>query len=296
MNKRGALYAILAYAAWGLLPLYWKLYESMSAPEILAHRIIWSVVFVLILIAASRRFKDLMQAMRDGKRFGLIALCAVLITINWVIYIYAVNSGNMIEASLGYYMNPLISIVLGVIFLRERLKGSQYVAIALALVGVGIMTASYGKFPWIALTLAMSFGFYGLVKKKVKVDSTVGLAGETIVVFPFALAYAVVLHVQGTDTVLSLPPLSLILLLLAGIATATPLLWFGKAAQTLSLSTLGFFQYLSPTITLLLGIFLYHESFTKIDMISFLFIWSALVVFTISHLPKRQIKATSHSA
>ncbi|MGZ4113372.1 MAG: EamA family transporter RarD [Tumebacillaceae bacterium] len=296
MNKKGALYAVLAYAMWGLLPLYWKLYESMSAPEILAHRIIWSVVYVLIVVAAMSRLKELKQAMKDRKQFGLIALCAVLITCNWMIYIYAVNSGNMIEASLGYYINPLVCILLGVLFLRERMKKTQWVAIALAVVGVGIMTVSYGKFPWIAITLAFSFGFYGLVKKKVVVNSTVGLAGETIVVFPFALGYAIALHVQGADTVFSLPPLHLILLLLAGVATATPLLWFGKAAQTLSLSTLGFFQYLSPTITLLLGIFLYQESFTKIDMISFLFIWSALVVFTLSHLPKKRINTTSHSA
>ncbi|MGZ4033162.1 MAG: EamA family transporter RarD, partial [Tumebacillaceae bacterium] len=167
MNKKGALYAVLAYAMWGLLPLYWKLYETMSAPEILAHRIIWSVVYVLIVVAAMSRLKELKQAMRDHKQFGLIALCAVLITCNWMIYIYAVNSGNMIEASLGYYINPLVSILLGVLFLRERMKKTQWVAIALAMVGVGIMTVSYGKFPWIAITLAFSFGFYGLVKKKV---------------------------------------------------------------------------------------------------------------------------------
>jgi chloramphenicol-sensitive protein RarD len=289
MNKKGMVYAILAYGAWGILPLYWKLFERMTALEILAHRIIWSFVFVWILIFASRRLKDLLEAAKDGKRLLMMVLCASLITMNWLIYIYTVNSGHMVEASLGYYMNPLFNVLLGVVFLRERLSVSRWIAIVLAIIGVSIMTYTYGKFPWMAISLAVSFGFYGLVKKKVTVDSIVGLSWETMIVLPLSLIYVIVLHINGTDTVFTLPPLSMGLLLLAGIATATPLLWFGIAAKLLDLSILGFFQYLAPTITLLLGIFLYHETFTHTDFVAFSFIWVALIVFSISNLKIRSV-------
>jgi chloramphenicol-sensitive protein RarD len=287
MNKKGALYAILAYSAWGLLPLYWKLFDKMMATEILAQRIIWSFVFVLILILASRKLNIFLEAAKDGKRLLMMVLCSLLITTNWIIYIYAVNSGHMVEASLGYYINPIINVLLGVVFLQERLSLLRWLAIALALVGVSIMTFTYGKFPWMAFILAFSFGFYALAKKKVSVDSTVGLAWETMIVFPLSLIYAIVLHVKGTDTVFTLPPLSMVFLLMAGVATATPLLWFGIAAKILDLSILGFLQYLSPTITLLLGIFLYHEMFTNMDLVAFVFIWGALVLFTIPQIKKR---------
>jgi chloramphenicol-sensitive protein RarD len=229
----------------------------------------------------------LLEVAKNGKRLLMMVLCSLLIMTNWLIYIYAVNSGHMVEASLGYYITPLVNVLLGVAFLRERLSISQWIAIGLALVGVSIMTYAYGKFPWIAIMLAASFGFYGLAKKKVSVDSIVSLSWETIIAFPVSLIYVIVLHVKGTDTVFTLSPLSMALLLLAGIVTAAPLLWFGIAAKMLDLSILGFFQYLAPTITLLLGIFLYHETFTNIDLVAFIFIWGALVVFTMSNIKRR---------
>jgi chloramphenicol-sensitive protein RarD len=284
MNKKGAFYAILAYGAWGLLPLYWKLFDTMTPLEVLAYRIIWSFVFVWILIVASSRVKDCLKAAKDSKRLLMMVLCSLLITTNWLIYIYAVNSGHMVEASLGYYINPLVSVLLGVIFLREQLSAFQWVAIGLALIGVSVMTYTYGKIPWIAISLALSFGLYGLAKKKVQVDSMIGLTWETTIVFPVSLIYATVLLANGTDTVFTLPPASMVMLLLAGVATATPLLWFGIAAKMLDLSVLGFFQYIAPTLTLFLGIFLYHETFTSIDLVAFMFIWAALLVFTISNI------------
>jgi chloramphenicol-sensitive protein RarD len=294
MNQ-GYLYAIVAYTAWGLLPIYWKIFSKISAWEILSQRIIWSVVFVVLLVLASKRWDSIKKAVPNWNSRFRIVLSSLLITANWTIYIWAVNSGHMVEASLGYYINPLVSVLLGVFFLRERLKPLQWGAMGLALIGVLILTINYGQFPWVALSLAFTFGLYGLAKKKIQAEPLAGLTLETIVVFPFALLYLMIFQ-HGGKAWLVLSWWQIIALLLAGVATALPLLWFAEAAKRLPLSMMGFFQYLAPTITLLLGLFMYHESFSEIDLISFGCIWVALVIYSLQILQKKNPqKRLNHS-
>jgi chloramphenicol-sensitive protein RarD len=279
MNK-GYWYAIFAYTAWGLLPIYWKLFSQISAWEILSQRIIWSVVFVVLLVFAFKKWKTVKDAVPNRNSRIRIVISSLLITSNWSIYIWAVNNGHMVEASLGYYINPLVSVLLGVFFLHERLKPLQWGAMGLAVVGVLILTINYGQFPWIALSLAISFGLYGLAKKKIQAEPLAGLTLETIVVSPLALLYLLIFQ-HGGKAWLLLSWWQILALLLAGVATALPLLWFAEAAKRLPLSIMGFFQYLAPTITLFLGLFLYHEGFSKIDLISFSFIWLALLLYSL---------------
>jgi chloramphenicol-sensitive protein RarD len=288
MNQ-GVLYAVGAYLTWGLLPLYWKLFQEMAAWEILGHRIVWSVVFVAVLLVITRRWRQMWGAVSEPKKKLAILASSFLISANWLIFIWAVNNGHVIETSLGYYINPLINVLFGVLFLKERLHIGQWVAIALAAAGVSIITVQYGQIPWIAISLALSFAFYGLAKKVVHLDSVVGLAWETLIVFPIALFYLIYLHATGTDTASSLAVWQLALLALAGVATALPLYWFALATKRLPLSTVGFIQYLAPSTSLLLAIFVFGESFTAIHTISFGFIWSALAVFTFSTLRKKPV-------
>lgn len=285
MNQ-GYMYAIVAYFAWGLLPIYWKLFSNINAWEILSQRIIWSVAFVLLLVLATKKWDSIKKAVPNWSSRIRIVISSLLISSNWMIYIWAVNNGHMIEASLGYYINPLVSVLLGVVFLHERLKPLQWGAMGLALIGVLILTINYGQFPWVALSLAISFGLYGLAKKKIKAEPLAGLTLETIIVFPLALLYLIIFQ-HGGKAWLVLSWWQIIALLLAGVATALPLLWFAEAAKRLPLSMMGFFQYIAPTITLLLGLFLYHESFTQVDLISFSCIWVALVIFSLQMLQKK---------
>lgn len=288
MNQ-GYWYAIVAYTAWGLLPIYWKIFSKISAWEVLSQRIIWSVVFVVLLVLATKKWDSIKKAIPNWNSRIRIVISSLLITANWTIYIWAVNSGHMIEASLGYYINPLVSVLLGVFFLRERLKPLQWGAMGLALIGVLVLTINYGQFPWVALSLAITFGLYGLAKKKIQAEPLAGLTLETIVVFPLALLYLMFFQ-HGGKAWLVLSWWQIIALLLAGVATALPLLWFAEAAKRLPLSMMGFFQYLAPTITLLLGLFMYHESFTKIDLISFSCIWIALVVYSLQMIIRKTPK------
>lgn len=290
MNQ-GVVYAILAYFLWGLLPLYWKFFKDVSAWEILAHRILWSFVFVGAILLITRRLRQLKESFTDSRKKAAILLSSLLISLNWLTYIWAVNNDRVMETSLGYYMNPLISVLFGVLFLKEKLNPGQWAAIALAAIGVSILTFQYGEIPWVAILLALSFALYGLAKKVINADSMVGLAGETIVVFPISLLYLVFLHVNGTDAVPSLSGWMLLLLTLSGVATALPLYWFAQATKKLTLTTVGFIQYLSPTTSLLLAIFVFKESFTAVHFISFAFIWSALAVFTAASWRKRQMAA-----
>ncbi|WP_274361365.1 EamA family transporter RarD [Paenibacillus thermotolerans] len=282
----GVIYALFAYIAWGLLPLFWKLFDGLPAEAILAHRIIWSVVFVAGLLAAKKRLHEWKRLFASWAVFGAAALSALLISINWLVYIISVNSGHIVEASLGYYINPLISVLLGVFFLRERPSKLQWTALALAAAGVVVLTVSYGKFPWIALTLAFSFGLYGLAKKKTNVDPLLGLSWETIIPLPVAIGYLAYAGGFGApfESAASLP------LLLAGAATALPLLWFAEAAKRLPLSTVGLFQYAAPTISLILGIALYHEPFSSVHVVSFACIWGALLLYTASSFRIRAIQ------
>lgn len=283
--KKGLGYAIIAYIAWGLLPVYWKLFGSLMAGEILSHRVIWSFVFMAILILAGKgRWQQFRTLLTNRSTFLLVGASSLLISTNWLIFIWAVNNGHVIETSLGYYITPLFNIMLAVLFLREKPTGRQWIAVALAGIGVLIATMDYGRFPWVSLTLACTFGLYSLVKKRVTYDASIGLAGETAFVFPIALVYIIYLFATHQDAAWTLPPITLIMLFLAGAATALPLLWFAKAAAQLPLSMLGFIQYIGPSITLLLSVFVFKENFSPVLLISFAFIWSALIVYAFASI------------
>lgn len=285
----GNMYAVAAYTLWGMLPLYWKMLKHVPAGEILAHRIFWSFVFVLGLAVAQKRWSKMKEMLRDFKVLWRIALCTVLISINWGLYIWAVNSNHIVEASMGYYINPLIVILLSMIVLKEKLNIWQGVSVGLATVGVAIMTIEYGKVPWVALSLAISFGLYGLFKKLVNAESIVGLGVETLLITPLALGYILFKQMSGAGAV-GVSLTTTLFLLCSGFATATPLLWFAQAARRIPLSTVGFYQYIAPTISLTLGVLLFKEQFTPTHAISFGFIWTGLAIYTLSMVlkPRRQ--------
>jgi len=280
--RKGIIYAVITYLCWGLLPLYWRMFDTMSALEVLSHRVLWSFVFVAIVVTVAKRWKHMKAAVADRKSKVAVTLCALFISCNWLIFIWAVNNNHVIETSLGYYMNPLISVLFAVVFLKERLRMGQWLAIVLAGVGVLILAIQYGHVPWISISLATTFALYGLAKKIAKLDVLLGLTWETLIVFPISLLYLAFIHTQGNPTLSTLSSTSLILLLLAGIATAMPLFWFAKAAELLPLSMVGFIQYIAPTTSLLLAIFVFNEPFTNGQLISFILIWGALVLYSIA--------------
>ncbi|MEH7226296.1 EamA family transporter RarD [Bacillus sp. JJ1566] len=284
--KIGILYTTIAYIAWGVLPLYWKLIDHIPAIEILAHRIIWSLVFVLMIVLVSKKGKQFIATLKEITKNKLkligIVVSSIFITINWATYIWAVNTDHIIDASLGYYINPLVSVLLGIIVLKERLLFWQGISFTLAGIGVLILTFQYGSFPWVAFTLALSFGFYGLTKKLAKLDSLIGLVMETMVIAPLALIYLAVLFKGGVDSFSGASIDVQLMLMGAGVVTALPLLWFAAGANRIPLSVIGILQYIAPTISLLLGVFLYHEHFSKVHFITFLCIWTALLIYSFS--------------
>ncbi|MFC6332666.1 EamA family transporter RarD [Paenibacillus septentrionalis] len=289
--KKGIIYGFLAYLSWGLLPLYWRLFDTMPAGEILAHRILWSFVFVAVLVTAAKRWKSLISVVKERKNRLAVLLCSIFISCNWLIFIWAVNSGNVIETSLGYYMNPLISVVFAVVFLKEKLRVGQWAAIIIAGIGVLLMAIQYGHVPWIAIVLAVSFALYGLAKKVAQLDVLLGLTWETMIVVPIAMIYITFIHADGSAAVFSLSGGSMVLLLLSGAFTALPLFWFARAAERLPLSMVGFIQYIAPTTSLLLAIFVFDEAFTEGQLVSFSFIWFALIIYTFVSF--RKSKASS---
>ncbi|WP_462411307.1 EamA family transporter RarD [Neobacillus sp. Marseille-QA0830] len=296
-TQLGAIYAGLSYFLWGLLPIYWKLLNKVGAMEILANRVFWSFVFMLLIVFLTRKWGLFIQTVKgfskNKKQLYALIIASILISVNWFTYIWAVNNGHMIETSLGYYINPLVSILLGMLVLKEKLSFYQYFSFGLAAIGVLIVTLSHGEFPWVAIILALSFGLYGLAKKLINVESAVGLTLETFVVTPIASIYMLWLFFNGTNSFAATDWSTNLLLVGAGVATAVPLLYFAKGAQKIPLSLLGFLQYISPTLTLLLGIFVYHEHFTKIQFLSFLFIWLALAIYSLSKtklLPEKGMK------
>lgn len=282
-NERlGILYASGAYLLWGFLPLYWKLVDHVPAWEILAHRIIWSFVFMIILIAVIRRWHlfvdECKQIIFNKKKLLGITAAGLIISLNWVIFIWAVNSDRVLDASLGYYINPLISIFFGFIFLKERFTKIQWTAIGLVFVGVFYMTYNFGAVPWAALGMAITFALYGLLKKTVDLSAIFGLAIETLIVTPVALAYIFFLEFDGSGAMgFSFEGL---ILIGTGLATALPLLLFGQGAKRIPLSLVGFLQYFAPTIMLLLGVFLFGESFTQVHAITFTLIWLGLILYS----------------
>lgn len=286
--KKGVLAGIGAYLLWGFLPIYWKLVDHISALEILAHRIVWSFLFLMLLFIVTRKVAFLVEDLRylrtHPKIIVGIMTSSLLISTNWILFIWAVANERIVEVSLGYYINPLINVVLGVIFFKETLNNKQRAAVGLAFIGVLIMTISFGQVPYIALTLAFSFGLYGLVKKQTQVGAMTGLSIETLMLLPVALG--VLFYLQGSVSgilhVGSDVPFTPILLIGTGIATAIPLLLFGFGARNITLSLIGFLQYIAPTTMLLLGVLLYGEPFTVYHTVSFIFIWTGLILYSIS--------------
>ena len=277
-ERKGVLAGIAAYVLWGLFPLYWPLLEPAAPVEILAHRIVWSLVFLVAVLAATSGFRWLRSLTREQRR--LLTLAAALITVNWGMFIYAVNSDHVVEASLGYFINPLVTVALAVGVLGERLRRNQLVAVLIATVAVLVLTADYGRPPWIALTLACSFGFYGLVKKSANVDGTQSLLVETAILAPLALAYVVALEARGDGTFLSEDAGHVLLLVGGGITTAVPLMLFGASAIRIPLATVGLLQYLAPTLQFLIGVLVYDEPMPASRLAGFALVWVALAVFT----------------
>jgi len=278
MNK-GILYALGAYGLWGLLPVYWKWLQHVPAPELLSHRIVWSCVALLAVIFFMRRWPAFRAAVFQPRVLKVYFFAAVLIGLNWLTYVWAVNAGHIVETSLGYFINPLLSVLLGVIFLRERLRLWQWAACGLAAVGVLYLTVAYGALPWIALTLAGTFGVYGLVKKLAPLGSLEGLTLETAILFLPALGYLFLVESGGQAAFLHTSPLSDVLLIGAGLATTVPLLLFASGVQRIPLSVIGLLQYIAPTIQFFLGVFVYSEPFPPERLIGFAIVWAALLLF-----------------
>ena len=272
--------AVASFATWGLVPIYWKLLSRVPALEILAHRFVWTIVFLGLLLSWQERWREVIGNLRR-RRSALFCLgSGIMVGLNWLLFIWAVNIGHVLETSLGYFMTPIVNVLLGAVILRERLSAWQTASILIALVAVSILAFGYGHFPWIALGLCTSFGLYGLLRKQSGTAAIPGLFLETLFLLPLALVYLVILANRGA---LTFGPLHLALsaiLTTSGIVTAVPLIWFGYAARHLRLVTIGFLQYLSPSISFILGLFVYHETFTRQHFITFLLIWIALVLFS----------------
>jgi chloramphenicol-sensitive protein RarD len=278
---------IASYALWGAFPLYWPLLEPSGAVEILAHRVVWSMLTMGVLVLALRRRPQLRAIVADRRVRLLLLLGAVTITSNWTTYIYGVNSGRVVETSLGYFINPLVTVLMGVLLLRERLRPLQWVALGVGFAAVCVLTVDYGRPPWIALILAFSFGTYGLAKKFADVGAVESLAFETAVIAPVALGYLVLIGARG-DAHFGSEGLGHVLLLAStGLITAVPLICFGAAATRVSMVSLGLMQYLAPTIQFVLGLVVFSESMTTGRWIGFTLVWGALAVFTVEAVRHR---------
>ncbi len=279
-TRRGTACGIGAHLLWGLFPLYWPLLEPSTPLEILAHRVLWSLVFVAVLLAVTRRLGSLATLLHDRPRMGRLSVAAVLLAANWFTYIYGVNSGQVVETSLGYFVSPIVTVLLGVVVLGERLRRVQWAAVAAATFAVVVLTVDSGRPPWIALVLAFSFGGYGLLKKTAAVGSIEVLAVETAVLVPVAAAFLVALHGSGAGTFGAEGAGHAGLIAVAGLITAVPLLLFGAAASRVPLSTLGVLQYLAPAVQFVLGVTLFDEPLPVLRLVGFALVWIALCAFT----------------
>ena len=282
MNK-GIWNGLAAYVMWGFFPIYWKLLREVPALQVIGHRIGWSFILLIVVILLTKQWKDFRSGAFAPKVIGIYALAGILLSINWLIYVWGVNSGFIVETSLGYFINPLISVLLGVIFLRERLRAMQWIAVGLAAAGVVYLTVTYGRPPWIALSLAFSFGVYGLAKKLAPLGSLYGLTLETALVFPLALIYLMFVQSRGTGAFLHQGALTDVLLIGTGAVTSIPLLMFASAAREIPLTMIGILQYIAPTLQFLIGVFLYHELFDQSRLIGFSLVWLALVIFWVEN-------------
>jgi chloramphenicol-sensitive protein RarD len=290
--RSGFAFALAAYIAWGVFPLYFKALAAVPPIEVLAHRVVWSALFLTGLVLASRRGAEYWHALSSARRFGTYALSTALVTVNWLLYISAVASGRALEASLGYFITPIVNVILGRLFLAETLSRRQAAAVVLAAAGVLVLLVRLGTVPWLALGLAASFGGYGLVRKKIDADPVVGLLIETSLVAPLGAALIVARAGNGTGH-LGAGPLVTTLLLLAGVITAVPLIWFAHGVRSLRLSTMGLMQYISPTLQFVCAVALFHEPFTRAHAVAFACIWTALAVYSLDTLAQRRPGASA---
>jgi chloramphenicol-sensitive protein RarD len=279
-SRRGFLSGLAAYVMWGFFPIYFHDLQPAGAVEILAHRIVWSAVSVAVLITVIRRWRTLRDLTRRPRTVAGIALAAVLIAFNWGTYIYGVNSDHVIETSLGYFINPLLSVLLGVFVFRERLSAAQWIAIGIGAAAVAVITVDYGHLPWIALVLAASFGSYGLVKKRLALPPAEGLQLEATMLLLPALGYLGWLTAAGRSTFTSISPAHTVLLMLSGIMTALPLVLFADAANRMPLTALGILQYTTPVLQLVVGLLIFHEPLPPAELAGFALVWLAIVIFT----------------
>lgn len=293
-GRRGAWYGATAYLLWGAFPLYFRLLHRSGAVEILLHRISWSLVVCTLVVAVTRSWAGVRAALSDARSALMLGLAATVLAVNWGVYIYAVNTGHVIEASLGYYINPLVTVVLGVVVLRERLRRLQWAAVGVGTAAVAVLTAGYGRLPWIALVLAGSFGLYGLLKNRIggSVGALASLTTETVLLAPFAITTVIFFEVTGRGHFTADPPWQGLLLASSGIATVVPLLAFAAAARRVPLSTLGLLQYLTPTLQLLCGVLLLGEHMPPARWAGFGLVWVALVLLTADSLAAARERRT----
>lgn len=280
-HLQGVFYCLLSYTVWGLFPLYWRLLKNVSPMEILAHRVLWSFVFMYLLCVFWKK-KSLRQVFKDKKQMLKLVLCGSIISVNWGLYIWAVSNNHVVDASLGYYINPLLNVLLGVLFFKERLNKIQIIAVVLVFSGVVYFGYEHGSLPWISLILGLSFAIYASIKKTLSIGSLQGLTIETLSVTPIALLYLSSLFFRHENAIFAISPLITVLLIMAGIVTALPLFWFGIAANKIPLSTIGFLQYISPTLQLLIGIMVFGEAFTTAHAICFYCIWAGLLLYSVN--------------
>jgi len=279
-QRKGILFALAAYGMWGLVPIYFKAVDHVSPFEVVAHRVLWSVAFLVVFIVATGRWQEFTSYLKQRRLVAGLLLSAIVISLNWLVFIWAVGQDRILEAALGYFINPLISVLLGMIFLGERLRQIQWLAIILATIGVGYQLVLLGSLPWVALVLAFSFGFYGLLRKRLAVDAFSGLLIETLLLSPVALIYLLWLAQQGNMHFLFTTGNTTLLLIASGLVTSLPLICFAAGTRRLTLTINGLLQYLAPSIAFLLAVFIYNEPLDSNKLITFAFIWTALVLFT----------------
>ncbi|MDN2663955.1 EamA family transporter RarD [Psychromonas sp. 14N.309.X.WAT.B.A12] len=286
----GVLYALSAYFIWGIAPLYFKYLDFISVYEILSHRVIWSVVVTALLVSYLKDWPNVLSVCRQYKSLLMLVVTSLLISCNWLVFIWAINNGKMLEASLGYFINPIVNVVLGLVFLSERLSRLKWFAVFLAFIGVSAQAWQLGELPWVSLVLPFTFALYGLLRKKVKVKAITGLFLETLVVLPIAMIYLLTVAHSETSNLFNNEWSLNVFLMLAGVVTALPLICFGQAALRLPLSTLGFFQYLGPSLMFILAVFLYKEPVSLIKLFTFACIWTGILVFVFENKITRWLK------
>jgi len=288
MNQKGLIYGLTAYLIWGFFPLYFKLIDVVPSIQILAHRFVWSFLLIAIIITFRHEWEMIISLVKRPKIFAAYAIAGGLLAINWGVYVWGVNHGHIVETSLGYFINPLLNVVLGVFILREKLHWSKWIPVGLAALGVLYLTIQTQALPWIGLVLAFSFGLYGLVKKVAPLNSLQGLTLETMTIFIPALGYLLAMNMKGEGVIFHTTWLINILLILTGILTVVPLLLFGNAVRMIPLWALGFLQYVTPTCQFLLGVFVFQEPFSSHRLVGFAMIWLALLLFSMGELMSRR--------